>query len=246
MARPGEAGETSAARSRRAILGALQIEVLEMGARGERTVRLHSASDVDAALEAAGHVPLPPYIHRSDRNEDRARYQTVYATQPGSVAAPTAGLHFTEDVLRQCAAAGTSVARVTLHVGLGTFQPLPSDHVESNHLHSEWFEVPGQTADAVRSARRVVAVGTTSARVLESAAQAGRIEAGAGETNLFIYPGYSFRVVGAMVTNFHLPKSSLLLLVSALAGRDLMMAAYRHAVRERYRFFSYGDCMLIV
>ena len=226
--------------------GALQVEVLEMGARGERTVRLHSASDVDAALEAAGHVPLPPYIHRSDRNEDRARYQTVYATQPGSVAAPTAGLHFTEDVLRQCAAAGTSVARVTLHVGLGTFQPLPSDHVESNHLHSEWFEVPGQTADAVGSARRVVAVGTTSARVLESAAQAGRIEAGAGETNLFIYPGYSFQVVGAMVTNFHLPKSSLLLLVSALAGRDLMMAAYRHAVRERYRFFSYGDCMLIV
>lgn len=224
----------------------LEIRVLEMRERGERLVELRSGESVDSVLEKAGHMPLPPYIHREDRPEDRSRYQTIYGIKPGSAAAPTAGLHFTPAVLSRCRTAGATVACVTLHVGLGTFQPLSREDVEANHLHSEWFEVPPETAELVRAAKRVVAVGTTSTRVLESASRSGGIQPGAGETDLFIYPGYKFKATSAMLTNFHLPKSSLLLLVSAFGGRKLVRQAYAHAVSNRYRFFSYGDCMLIL
>jgi S-adenosylmethionine:tRNA ribosyltransferase-isomerase len=214
-------------------------EVLDRGEFGERTVRLEASGDVFDVLERIGHVPLPPYIHRADTQEDRERYQTVFARERGSVAAPTAGLHFTPEILEQCHRAGAEVAYVTLHVGLGTFQPLRTDVIEEVRLHHESFSV---TADATRcmdTAQRVVAVGTTSVRAIES-------PAGAAETDLFISPGFEFRRTGAMVTNFHLPKSSLLLLVCAFAGRELTLAAYRHAVEQKYRFFSYGDCMLII
>jgi S-adenosylmethionine:tRNA ribosyltransferase-isomerase len=208
---------------------------------GERRVRLE-APDMWAAIDTYGHVPLPPYIHRGDDAADRERYQTVFAKEAGSVAAPTAGLHFTPEVLARCEAAGAERVEVTLHVGLGTFQPLHSTVVEENQLHFERYRVDPAAAARIAAAKRVVAVGTTAVRTVESAAKLG-LE---GQTNLFIYPGYAFARVNAMVTNFHLPQSSLLLLVSAFAGRELMMDAYRHAVKERYRFFSYGDCMLIL
>jgi S-adenosylmethionine:tRNA ribosyltransferase-isomerase len=224
----------------------LTAEVLSVAGRGERVVRLEAPGEFEQALEQAGHVPLPPYIHRPDHQEDRERYQTVYAANRGSVAAPTAGLHFTPDMLEACQAAGAQIARITLHVGLGTFQPLGSDQVEENHLHSERFEINEEAAAALRAAQRIVAVGTTSARTLESAMRRGGIAPMSGETDLYLYPGAEFQAVGALLTNFHLPKSSLLLLVCALAGRDLTLAAYNHAVQERYRFFSYGDCMLIL
>ncbi|MCC7156844.1 MAG: tRNA preQ1(34) S-adenosylmethionine ribosyltransferase-isomerase QueA [Bryobacterales bacterium] len=224
----------------------LEIRILETRERGERVVEVRGDGDVDSILESAGHMPLPPYIHRNDRPEDRTRYQTIYARQPGSSAAPTAGLHFTPQVLEQCRGAGATAARVTLHVGLGTFQPLREEHVEENRLHSEWFEVSPEASQAISAAHRVIAVGTTSARVLESASVSGRVEPVSGETDLFIYPGYTFRATAAMLTNFHLPRSSLLLLVSAFGGRELILGAYHHAVRNRYRFFSYGDCMLIL
>ncbi len=224
----------------------LSVEVLEAGQRGERLLEFTCSGDLDAELDACGHIPLPPYIRRQDAPADRERYQTVYANQRGSVAAPTAGLHFTPEVLARCQAAGADVARVTLHVGLGTFQPLAEDAVESNKLHSEHFEVTPEAAAALASAKRRVAVGTTSVRTLETAAANGGLVAQSGETEIFIYPGYQFRAVDALVTNFHLPKSSLVLLVSAFAGKDLVLAAYRHAVEQRYRFFSYGDCMLII
>lgn len=224
----------------------LRIEIIETSERGERKVRLSGEGSPEDLLERYGHMPLPPYIHRSDGEGDRARYQTVYADRPGSAAAPTAGLHFTTQILDECRTAGATVARVTLHVGLGTFQPLGSDTVEQNTLHSEWFEIGEAAAGALRSARRRIAVGTTAVRTLETAVRRGGLIAQHGETGIFLYPGCEFRVVDAMLTNFHLPKSSLVLLVAAFAGKDLTLAAYRHAVREKYRFFSYGDCMLIL
>ena len=217
----------------------LTVEILGRGEFGERTVRLSPKGDVFDVLERAGHVPLPPYIHRPDTPADRERYQTVFARERGSVAAPTAGLHFTPEILDACRAAGATTARVTLHVGLGTFQPLHTDVIEEVKLHSESFHVPPETIAAMDAASRVVAVGTTSVRAIESDPASPR-------TQLFISPGFHFRRTNAMLTNFHLPKSSLLVLVCAFAGRDLTLAAYRHAVAARYRFFSYGDCMLIV
>ncbi|MGB9605419.1 MAG: tRNA preQ1(34) S-adenosylmethionine ribosyltransferase-isomerase QueA, partial [Bryobacteraceae bacterium] len=224
----------------------LEAEILHWGPYGERTIRLRCDGDLFEKLEKVGHVPLPPYIRRPDRPEDRERYQTVYARRPGSVAAPTAGLHFTPEMLDQCRRAGAEIAWVTLHVGLGTFQPVRADPIEEQKLHSEPFEITEEDAARLRAAQRLVAVGTTSVRVLETAARAGGLVAMRGETDLFIYPGFQFRATGALLTNFHLPRSSLLMLVCAFAGREFTLAAYRHAVQERYRFYSYGDCMLIV
>lgn len=223
-----------------------EAEILARGEFGERTLRFHLDGDIHEWLNRTGHVPLPPYIRRADKDEDRGRYQTVFARAVGSVAAPTAGLHFTPEVLAACRGAGAEIAYVTLHVGLGTFQPLHAEVVEEAKLHSEFFEIGAGTVAAVGAARRVVAVGTTSVRALESAGRGGELTAGSGETDIFIYPGFRFRTVDAMLTNFHLPQSSLLLLVAALAGRELVLAAYRHAVESGYRFYSYGDCMLIV
>jgi S-adenosylmethionine:tRNA ribosyltransferase-isomerase len=221
-------------------------EIVGRAEYGLRTVRLNCAGDPFEALERAGHVPLPPYIHRPDTATDRERYQTVFARSTGSVAAPTAGLHFSEEVLTECRAAGAEVVQVTLHVGLGTFQPLHSEIVEEARLHAELFEIGEESASKMREARRLVAVGTTSVRTLETAARTGELHAARGETDIFIYPGFEFRATGAILTNFHLPRSSLLLLVCAFGGRDLILSAYAHAVRERYRFYSYGDCMLIL
>jgi len=223
--------------------GDLEAEITSRGEFGERTLRFLTDADVYEALERIGHVPLPPYIKRADTPVDRERYQTVFAREKGSVAAPTAGLHFTPEVLDECRSAGAEVAYVTLHVGLGTFQPIHSEQVEQAHLHSEAYGITEENLARMNGARRLVAVGTTSVRTIESAASTGAL---AGETNIFIYPGYPFRRTGALVTNFHLPRTSLLLLVCALAGTDLVLAAYRHAVEKKYRFYSYGDCMLIL
>jgi len=205
--------------------------------------------DVMLLLEEYGEVPLPPYLNRSADEADVERYQTVYAKDPGAVAAPTAGLHFDEAMLADTRASGVEHAWVTLHVGAGTFQSLRDEHIEENRLHSERIEVSEQCCDAVRRTRaaggRVIAVGTTSVRALESASANGDLRPYSGETDLFIVPGYEFRVVDAMITNFHLPQSSLLMLVAAFAGKDRTLSAYRHAVREKYRFFSYGDAMFI-
>ena len=212
-------------------------------------LQLPAGTDAVAWLEAAGHVPLPPYIDRADDADDRDRYQTVFADRPGAVAAPTAGLHFDSALLERLAAAGVESARVTLHVGAGTFQPVRAEHVADHVMHAEWLEVPRATCDAVAATRarggRVVAVGTTTVRSLETAARDGTLQPFAGETTLFITPGYGFRVVDLMLTNFHLPESTLLMLVCAFAGTDHVLAAYRHAVAARYRFFSYGDAMLV-
>lgn len=218
-------------------------KILGRGELGERTIQLETDLDIYDALDQVGHIPLPPYIKRPDAPADRERYQTIFARDRGSVAAPTAGLHFTPDILARCAAAGAAEARVTLHVGLGTFQPLHHDQLESNTLHSERYCITPQAWQTINDASRVVAVGTTSVRTVESAASTGVL---AGETELFITPGSTFHRVGAMLTNFHLPRTSLLVLVSAFAGKELALAAYNHAVEERYRFFSYGDCMLII
>jgi S-adenosylmethionine:tRNA ribosyltransferase-isomerase len=217
----------------------LTAEILGRGEHGERTVRLTPQGELYDVLDRAGHTPLPPYIKRPDTSQDRERYQTVYARQRGSVAAPTAGLHFTPEILEQCRKAGAEIARVTLHVGLGTFQPLHTEVLEEVRLHHESFGVPESTVRAMDASQRVVAVGTTTVRAIES-------DPSQHETNLFIAPGFEFRRTGAMLTNFHLPQSSLLVLVSAFAGTELALAAYRHAVEQRYRFFSYGDCMLIL
>ncbi len=204
-------------------------------------------TDFDALMEAEGHIPLPPYIEREDADEDRARYQTVYAARPGAVAAPTAGLHFDEPLLDRLRVQGVTFGFVTLHVGAGTFQPVRVQDLDRHVMHSEYVEVGERLCQQVRDVRasggRVVAVGTTSVRSLEAASASGELVRFAGETRLFIRPGYRFRSVDAMITNFHLPESTLLMLVSAFAGYDQVMAAYRHAVRERYRFFSYGDAM---
>ena len=215
-------------------------EVLEEGEFGERRVRLSGKTPIDELIERFGEMPLPPYIERAVRPEDRARYQTVFANQTGSAAAPTAGLHFTPAMLEQCQAAGAEIAHITLHVGLGTFAPLREKNLDEIRLHQEHFEITKRNADRIRQAKRRFCVGTTSVRTIESAAKG--IE---GETQLFIRPGYEFRATNALLTNFHLPESSLLMLVSAFAGRELVLAAYRHAVAAQYRFFSYGDCMLI-
>lgn len=249
--------------------GALEAEVLGRGDYGLRRVRLRlgtswndstrdSKSDaadesaVDALIDRIGHIPLPPYVHRADEPRDREAYQTVYARVRGAVAAPTAGLHFTPQILAELAGCEVEMAEITLHVGPGTFRPVHAEHVEEHRMDPEVFEIGEEAAVRVNRAliegRRVVAVGTTCVRTLEHAVRThgGRIEPGRSETNLFIYPGFDFRVVGALLTNFHLPRSTLLMLVSAFAGRELTLGAYRHAVEERYRFYSYGDCMLIV
>ncbi len=229
-------------------------EVLERLFFGRRLLRLwvEDGSDLDAAIDAIGHVPLPPYIHRADSVADRDRYQTVFARHRGSVAAPTAGLHFTPALLDALIARGVERAEITLHVGYGTFQPVRADHVEDHRVEAEHYEVGEAAAAAIEHARvegrRVIAVGTTTTRTLEAIARAhsGRIVAGAGETDLFIYPGYAFNVVTGLLTNFHLPRSSLLMLVAAFAGLDSVMNAYRVAVAEQYRFYSYGDAMLVL
>jgi S-adenosylmethionine:tRNA ribosyltransferase-isomerase len=228
----------------------LQAEVIERGSFGERKVRFCPVADFFGLVGKLGHVPLPPYIARPDCPADRERYQTVYAKEPGSVAAPTAGLHFTAEILGRLRDRGIETAEITLHVGIGTFQPVRVDRVEDHKLHREWFSIPSQTAAAIRRARdrgrRIVAIGTTTVRTLEYAAQqSGSVAAGSGEADLFIYPGFTFRVVGALLTNFHLPQSTLLMLVCALGGKERVLDAYRHAVEQRYRFYSYGDCMFV-
>ena len=230
----------------------LEAEVLERGDFGERLLRFMPVENFFEALERIGHMPLPPYIRRDDAAADRERYQTVFSRERGSVAAPTAGLHFTPQTLEMLTAAGVEVARITLHVGMGTFAPLRVERVDEVQLHRERYTLPAATAEALnrvlRDGRRIVAVGTTVVRTLEHCALAAggkALKAHSGETEIFISPGFPFRVVGALLTNFHLPQSSLLMLVSAFAGRERVLSAYRHAVEKDYRFFSYGDCMFL-
>jgi S-adenosylmethionine:tRNA ribosyltransferase-isomerase len=230
----------------------LHADVVARGDFGERTVRfdVKSREELLRKLDRLGHVPLPPYIDREDRDSDRTRYQTVFAERPGSAAAPTAGLHFTPEILKQVEARGAEILHVTLDVGLGTFAPLRHENVEENRLHKERYSISEETAAKIQAAkregRRIVAVGTTSVRTLEySALVNGEVRAGSSEADIFIYPGFQFKVVDALLTNFHLPKSSLLMLVSAFAGREHVLNAYEHAVKSGYRFFSYGDCMFI-
>ena len=228
----------------------LEGEALRRGGEGEWVIRFPADADVDRALDGAGEVPLPPYIRRSPDESDRARYQTVFARERGSIAAPTAGLHFTDELLDAIDRAGIRRARVTLHVGPGTFRPIRGEEVEGHRMEEEEYRIPEETAEAVERARweggRVVAVGTTVVRALESAARGDRIEPGGGWTRLFLHPPAEPRVVDGLLTNFHLPRSTLFLLVCAFAGADRMKRAYRIAVEEGYRFYSYGDCMLIL
>lgn len=230
----------------------LEAEVLERGPFGERLLLFAPVDDFFGRLEQIGHIPLPPYIRRDDGATDRDRYQTVFAQERGSVAAPTAGLHFTNGVLEDIRSRGVEIGYVTLHVGLGTFSPLRVGRVDEVHLHSEHYTIPAATAEGINRAkkerRRVVAVGTTVVRTLEAAAlqsRSGELEPHSAQTCIFIRPGHEFRVVNALLTNFHLPQSSLLILISAFASRQNVLAAYEHAVRSRYRFFSYGDCMFL-
>ena len=222
---------------------------LDSGSRERRLLRFDPPID-DTWLERHGHVPLPPYIRRPDTDLDQERYQTVYARQTGSAAAPTAGLHLTSGLLEELGAKRVRVARVTLHVGLGTFQPIRSEEIEDHVMHEEAYSIPAETKalveDAVRSGRGVMAVGTTVVRTLESAWSADGLQAGEGRTRIYITPGYTFKIVRRMLTNFHTPGSTLLVLVSAFAGRERILSAYGEAVRRGYRFFSYGDAMLIV
>ena len=224
-------------------------QVLGRAGPEEALFVLQFPADPLALLERHGHVPLPPYIEHADSAEDERRYQTVFAARPGAVAAPTAALHFDEAVLAALAGRGVQRAAVTLHVGAGTFQPVRVERIAEHRMHSEWFEVPQATVDAIHATRarggRVVAVGTTTLRSLESAARGGSLQACTGDTDIFITPGFRFRVVDRLVTNFHLPKSTLMMLVSAFAGHAQVMALYRHAIERRYRFFSYGDSMLL-
>ena len=229
----------------------LQAEIVARGEYGERRLRFVPVPDFFTRMERVGHVPLPPYIGRQDRSSDRERYQTVFAQESGSAAAPTAGLHFTSEILKQIRKRDVEIAEITLHVGLGTFQPLREETVETNKLHVESYEISSAAATMINSAleerRRIVAVGTTVVRTLEHSALlgSGKVLRGTAQTSIFIFPGFEFKVVGAMLTNFHLPCSSLLMLVSAFASRQRVLKAYEHAVLERYRFFSYGDCMMI-
>lgn len=243
--------------------GELEAEIIARGEYGERTLRFHSREDLYSILERLGHVPLPPYIARPDESSDRERYQTLFAKQPGAIAAPTAGLHFTEEILGRLRAKGLEICEITLQVGLGTFQPIRCEQIEQHRMHRENYEIPEAGAAAIEAARRngrvVLAVGTTVVRSLEDAAEKTAVKrgtsrapasenvvaAGKAEAEIFIYPSYHFRVVNALLTNFHLPKSSLLALVAAFAGHQQVLRAYRHAVEQNYRFYSYGDCMLI-
>ncbi len=230
---------------------AFDAEVLGRAGADNALYHLRLPSDPFALLEAHGHVPLPPYIRHADDAQDERRYQTVFAAKPGAVAAPTAALHFDEEVLKALAARDIQTTQITLHVGAGTFQPVRTERIEDHRMHSEWFDVGAACVAAVQAARerggRVVAVGTTSVRALESAARAhaGQLQPLRGETDIFITPGFEFRVVDALVTNFHLPRSTLLMLVAAFAGHEQVKALYRHAIEARYRFFSYGDAMLL-
>ena len=229
----------------------LSAEVLEEVDAPYRRVKFNVSGDFLEQVEEVGHLPLPPYIRRPDEKSDRQRYQTVFAREKGAVAAPTAGLHFTQEMLGRLQAAGVVFAPLTLHVGLGTFLPVRATNILEHKMHSELYQIPEQTAAAVNQAHknghRIFALGTTSARALETAAtQDGYLNSGRGDSDIFIYPGYQFKVVDALITNFHLPKSTLLMLVSAFAGKDFILSAYRKAVEERFRFFSYGDCMLIL
>lgn len=228
----------------------LRAEVVAHGEFGERMLRFEPVADFFGTVERLGHMPLPPYIHREDEPADRERYQTVYAQERGSVAAPTAGLHFTPEILDAIRSRGVEIATVTLHVGLGTFQPVRVERVEDVRLHAERYTISQETAAALNAARRegrrIVAAGTTTVRTLEHCARVGEEFAPhSGTTNIFIAPGFEFRVVSALLTNFHLPQSTLLMLVSAFGGRERVLAAYRHAVEMGYRFFSYGDCMFV-
>jgi S-adenosylmethionine:tRNA ribosyltransferase-isomerase len=237
--------------------GDLEAEVVAHGDHGQRTVRFTSRANgtVTEQLERLGHVPLPPYIERVDESADRERYQTIFARRSGAIAAPTAGLHFTAEILERIRARGVEICELTLHVGLGTFQPIRGETLEGHVMHGEEYEIAAETCERVtrakREGRRIVAIGTTTVRALEDAAlraQAGAdglVAAGKGEAHLFITPGFRFQVVDALLTNFHLPRSTLLALVCAFAGRERMLGAYRHAVEAGYRFYSYGDCMLI-
>jgi S-adenosylmethionine:tRNA ribosyltransferase-isomerase len=244
-------------------VGELEAEVIGRGEFGQRTLRFHSQEDFYSTLERLGHVPLPPYIDRPDESSDRERYQTVFAKQPGAVAAPTAGLHFTGKILDRLRAKGLETHEIILQVGLGTFQPIRCEEIELYRMHGESYDIPEPAAAAIEAARRkgrtILAVGTTVVRALEdaaakSAARRGSsggpasetvVAPGKAEAEIFIYPGYRFRVVDALLTNFHLPKSSLLAMVAAFAGREHILRAYRHAIEQNYRFYSYGDCMLI-
>jgi S-adenosylmethionine:tRNA ribosyltransferase-isomerase len=238
--------------------GELQARVTRVGELGRRTVELLHEGDLEPILERLGRTPLPPYVKREPpdvgngvrEREDRDRYQTVYARERGSVAAPTAGLHFTRGILDELKTRGIDVVELTLHVGYGTFQPIRTETVEAHRMEAERYTIPPEVSASVERTRdrggRVVAVGTTTVRALESAAvEPGKVRVGPGVTELFIHPGFQFRVVDALLTNFHLPRSSLLMLVSALGGVEAVREAYREAVRERYRFYSYGDCMLV-
>jgi S-adenosylmethionine:tRNA ribosyltransferase-isomerase len=229
--------------------GRLIAEVLEVKEDGNRVVKFECEGNFYTALEDVGQMPLPPYI--KEKLKDKERYQTVYSRELGSAAAPTAGLHFTKEMLEEIKAMGVNIAYVTLHVGLGTFRPVKEDDVEKHHMHTEHYVLPKETADLINktkaSGNRVIAVGTTSCRTLESVATFnGKIEEAEGNTNIFIYPGYKFKVLDGLITNFHLPESTLIMLVSAFAGYDNVMNAYKTAVAEKYRFFSFGDAMLLI
>lgn len=229
--------------------GLLQATVLETVEEGNRLVQFHYEGIFEEVLDRLGEMPLPPYI--THKLKDKNRYQTVYAKYEGSAAAPTAGLHFTRELLSQIEEKGIETAYVTLHVGLGTFRPVKADNILEHHMHSEYYQISEEAAEKINRAKergsRVICVGTTSCRTVESAAaQDGHVEAGCGNTEIFIYPGYRFKVLDALITNFHLPESTLVMLVSALAGRENVLAAYEEAIREKYRFFSFGDAMLII
>jgi S-adenosylmethionine:tRNA ribosyltransferase-isomerase len=229
----------------------LQAEVLSRGKFGGRQIRFQPVENLLGLIDRIGHIPLPPYIDRADSISDRERYQTVYAQEPGSIAAPTAGLHFTPQILDCIRQRGIQVVNVTLHVGLGTFQPVRGERVEDHKIHSETYFISPEAASAInlalQSSRRVVAIGTTTVRTLEDAAARGdgTLVPGSASAGIFIYPGFQFKAVRAMLTNFHLPQSTLLMLVSAFAGKENVLRAYEHAVSNRYRFYSYGDCMFI-
>jgi S-adenosylmethionine:tRNA ribosyltransferase-isomerase len=248
---PGLASET-----RNVAPPLLKAEVLTAGEFGERTLRFNPTPNFHAILERIGHMPLPPYIHRDDALEDKTRYQTIYANQTGSAAAPTAGLHFTPEILTKLRNKGVQIETITLHVGLGTFQPVRVEDLADIRLHAEHYTLPAATATAINTARaegrRIIAAGTTTTRTLEHCAQISpdKLEPHSGSTSIFISPGHKFRIITGLLTNFHLPQSTLLMLVSAFAneekGREAVLAAYTHAIREKYRFFSYGDCMLIL